>query len=345
MGGKMSEPLSQDEINKLLNAISNCPDENKEETKLITPEIASEHKNPKPHVIHTISIYDFKSPKFLNKNQEAAIISLFKGIADDISLFYTENLKRKCKVQVSSFDQFTYEEFLRSNPILSPLFCAIHENEFFVIETNPSLTEPVLNGTNVILSCHLSEMKKKLLKTAIQEPLIQIMLKHFRVKCSNLSEPQKLWFETNPQFLQPDGITPGSMIGLVTLEIKLELENINDSDDNIHTDMINFCLPMSYIKNVMIANKIIPEKKHLESKYSLCQKSGNAYVSLGDFQLRENTKLYPGLEIPLSTNYFDSVNIIDKKTGKIIGQGDVCLLDNRNYAVRVCKTDETEGEC
>jgi flagellar motor switch protein FliM len=98
----MAEVLSQDEIDKMLNAIAAG---NTEIDEFV----------PSPDT-HKIRIYDFKWPDKFSRQQLRTVFIIHEIFAREIINNLSKRLKAMFYAHVASVDQLAYEEFIRSIP-------------------------------------------------------------------------------------------------------------------------------------------------------------------------------------------------------------------------------------
>ena len=136
----MTEILSQDEIDALLNAISSG-EVNEEEYSAV-----GEQKK--------VKIYDFKRPDKFSKDQIRTLQMMHETFARLATTGLSAQLRALVGVHVASVDQLTYEEFIRSIP--NPTTLA-------VINMDP------LKGS-AILEMDPSEERENLLRSTENSP-------------------------------------------------------------------------------------------------------------------------------------------------------------------------------
>jgi flagellar motor switch/type III secretory pathway protein FliN len=85
---------------------------------------------------------------------------------------------------------------------------------------------------------------------------------------------------------------------------------------------------LSFFQNVLLNNGVISGKES-KTEFSFTCESSNCAVSIGQFLLQPNEKLKTGDLIKLDKTKNEPVDLFDKKTGKVIAKGDVCLIDEK----------------
>ena len=225
----MSEILSQEEIDKLLNAYSSGEldaDEYKEEENV------------------DVKVYDFKRPSKFSKEHLRTLESIFEHYG---RLLYTNlpaYLRKYVQVDVLSAEAVTYSEFSNSlsNPVLLSLvnFEPLPGNIAIELATNLGfcIVDRLLGGEGVAL-----EKKREFseIELAIIERVMSVCVELLREPWKNVANvnPRLERIETNPQFAQI--ISPQEMTAIVTINLK-----IGDVEG-----LMNICLPYATLEDVI----------------------------------------------------------------------------------------------
>ncbi len=226
----MTETLSQDEIDQLLNAIS-------------SGEINSEDVAPQQDP-RKIKIYDFKRPDKFSKEQIRTVSIMHETFARLTTTSLSAQLRSLAQVHVASVDQLTYEEFIRSIP--NPTTLAIINMDPLkgsaILEIDPAITFSVIDrlfggqGEGTKVTRDLTDIE-----ASVMEGIIVRILGNMRDAWTQVIDlrPRLGQIETNPQFAQI--VPPTEMVVLVTLETKVgEVEG-----------MMNFCIPYLTIEPII----------------------------------------------------------------------------------------------
>lgn len=225
----MSEILSQEEIDKLLNAYSSGEldaDEYKEEANV------------------DVKVYDFKRPSKFSKEHLRTLESIFEHYG---RLLYTNlpaYLRKNVQVDVLSAEAVTYSEFSNSlsNPVLLSLvnFSPLPGNIAIELATNLGfcIVDRLLGGEGVPL-----EKKREFseIELTIIERIMNVCVELLRDPWKNVAnvQPRLERIETNPQFAQI--ISPQEMTAIVTINLKVgEVEGL-----------MNICLPYATLEDVI----------------------------------------------------------------------------------------------
>jgi flagellar motor switch protein FliM len=226
----VTEILSQDEIDTLLNAMS---------TGDISTDTIKETKVQKK-----VKIYDFRRPDKFSKDQIRTLQMMHETFARLTTTSLSAQLRTLVSVHVASVDQLTYEEFIRSIP--NPTALAVVNMDPLkgsaVLEIDPSVTFAVIDrlfggrGEPTKLTRELTDIE-----LSVMEGIIVRILGNLRESWSNVIDlrPRLGNIETNPQFAQI--VPPNNMVVLVTLETK-----VGDVEG-----MTNFCIPYITIEPII----------------------------------------------------------------------------------------------
>ncbi|MDR1787649.1 MAG: flagellar motor switch protein FliM [Treponema sp.] len=226
----MTEVLSQDEIDQLLNAI------NQGETEPADFRPAADTRK--------IKIYDFKRPDKFSKEQIRTIQIMHETFARLTTTSLSASLRSIIHVHVASVDQLTYEEFIRSIP--TPTTLAIINMDPLkgnaILEIDPAVSFSIIDrlfggtGEGTKGQHELTDIE-----TSVMEGIIVRILGNMREAWTTVIDlrPRLGQIDTNPQFAQI--VPPNDMVVLVTLETKVgEVEG-----------MMNFCIPYLTIEPII----------------------------------------------------------------------------------------------
>ena len=226
----MTEVLSQDEIDQLLNAMATGDTE---------PEDFKPTQDSRK-----IKIYDFKRPDKFSKEQIRTIAMMHETFARLSTTSLSAQLRSVVHVHVASVDQLTYEEFIRSIP--TPTTLAIINMDPLkgnaILEVDPAITFSIIDrlfggkGEGTKSQHELTDIE-----SSVMEGVIVRVLGNMREAWATVIDlrPRLGQIDTNPQFAQI--VPPTDMVVLVTLETK-----VGDVEG-----MINFCIPYITIEPII----------------------------------------------------------------------------------------------
>lgn len=227
----MTDVLSQDEIDQLLNAI-NTGQSDTDDYKAVSD-------------TRKIKIYDFKRPDKFSKEQIRTVQIMHETFARLTTTSLSAQLRSLVHVHVATVDQLTYEEFIRSIP--TPTTLAVINMDPLkgnaVLEIDPAITfsmiDRLFGGTGSVTGNKSRDLTD--IESSVMEGIIVRILANMREAWTQVIDlrPRLGQIETNPQFAQI--VPPTEMVVLVTLETKVGEEE----------GMINFCIPYLTIEPII----------------------------------------------------------------------------------------------
>jgi len=233
----MPEILSQEEIDALLNNLD------KEELIEEEPEeVVEEILEPKK-----VSLYDFKRPDKVSKEQIRAIKNLHDKFSRNFSSRLSAFLRSIVEVEVVSVDQMTYAEFvlsLSNNVSFNVISLApLDGNGVFSLEPDIgfALVDRLLGGTGEAVNLNRPF-------TDIEQSILLDVVKQAMGEMKAAWEPiMDISFEVVSQESSPNVVqivAPSEIVVLVVFEVKL----------GESSGIINWCLPVIVLEPVL--NKI-----------------------------------------------------------------------------------------
>jgi flagellar motor switch protein FliM len=226
----MNEVLSQAEIDQLLQAISTVDSE----------QGAFKAVND----ARKIKVYDFKRPDKFSKEQIRTVANIHETFARLTTTSLSAQLRSIVHVHVSSVDQLTYEEFIRSIP--TPTTLTVIDMDPLkgnaILEIDPSVTFAMIDrlfggtGQGAKIQRDLTDIEQ-----SVMEGIVVRILANMREAWTQVIDlrPRLGSIETNPQFAQI--VAPNEMVVLVTLETKVGEEE----------GMMNLCIPYITIEPII----------------------------------------------------------------------------------------------
>lgn len=256
----MTEVLSQEEIDALLTAISSgeadkaapapatgAPAEAAAAESDSAGVTATVKAGLRPEKRRRIKIYDFKRPDKFSKDQIRTLQMMHEAFARLTTTALSARLRTLVGVHVSSVDQLTYEEFIKSIP--NPTTLAVIDMSPLkgnaVLEMDPAITFSMIDrlfggkGKPISLSREMTDIER-----GVIERIILRILNDLKEAWANVVDlrPRLSQFEANPQFVQI--VPPNDMAVLITLDTRVgEVEGLT-----------NFCIP--YITLEPIISKL-----------------------------------------------------------------------------------------
>ncbi|HOZ45059.1 MAG TPA: flagellar motor switch protein FliM [Candidatus Hydrogenedentes bacterium] len=157
----MADILSQDEVDLLLSAVSEGDISPEPATGEVDSEVAS----------HILS-YDFRRPERVSKEQLKGLQSLFEALAREVSIVFPPFLRTVVRVDLTSIDQLTYDEFILSvaRPTALTIINMAPLEGNAVLEMSPSMVFPILDrvlggkGTTLAKPRELTEIENRIVQ-------------------------------------------------------------------------------------------------------------------------------------------------------------------------------------
>jgi len=230
MGGDV---LSQAEVENLLSAMDGEPEEATVETS--AGPARSREK---------ITVYDFKRPERVGKEQMRALQTMHEGFGRNFGAALSALLRTIVEVKLTSVDQLTYSEFVFSleNPTCFNLINAKPLEGQLILDINPSILFPIIDR---LLGGSTTSA------APARRPLTEIELRLVtRITDLFLNEMQHAWenvllldlevdrVESNPQLVQI--IPANEVIILVSFELTIGETR----------GMVNLCIPFNSIERI-----------------------------------------------------------------------------------------------
>lgn len=227
----MADVLSQNEVESLLSALDSGPQNQ------ITP--ASKQQRSRG----AISVYDFKRPERVSKEQMRAFQALHDGFSRELGAQLSSMLRSIIEVKLISVDQLTYSEFVFSleNPTCFNLLESSGLDGHMILDINPSIIFPFVD--------RLLGGGREQRPSVPNRPLTEIEIRLVsRITSLALRGLENAWanlckldlkvrqVESNPQLIQI--VPPNEVIVLISFEISMgETRGI-----------MNLCIPYNTIE-------------------------------------------------------------------------------------------------
>lgn len=318
----MSEVLSQNEIDSLLQALSSG--------ELDADEIKETDEKP-------VKEYDFARPAKFSKEHLRTMEIIFEHYGRLLSTNLPVYLRKNIQVSVMNSEAVTYSEFTNSlsNPVLLGVvnFAPLQGNIIIELAANLgyAIVDRMLGGSGIPLEKNREFSEIELL---IIERILTVCINLLQEPWENVVDiqPRLERIETNSQFAQI--ISPSEMIAIITLNIK-----VGDVEG-----LMNICLPYLTLEDVMdklntkywySTMQSKDEKEYGEILEALISKApmpvkavlGTSMISVNDF-----VNLQPGDIIRLDTKVDQELDIY---VGNIRKFTALPGASGKEYAVRV----------
>lgn len=233
----MAEILDQSEVDALLSSIAASPNESDAEPAL---GIAEDGAPPLD-----VSIYDFKRPERVSKDQMRALQSIHESFARNFGASLSAFLRTMVETRVAAAEQLTYSEFIHSlpSPTCFSLLSAPQLSGQICLEISPLIVFPIvdrlLGGTNTDIFIPQRPL------TSIEMRLVNRILERAIVNLSeSWSELVEVKFEvvgneSNPHLVQI--VAPNEVVVVIGFEIKV----------GARAGTMSVCIPFNVIEPVI----------------------------------------------------------------------------------------------
>jgi flagellar motor switch protein FliM len=191
------------------------------------------------------SIYDFKRPERVSKEQQRSLENLHEVFARNLSATWGAYLRQVVEVQLASVEQLTYSEFIMSlaNPTCFNILHADPMEGEIILELNHSLVFPIIDkllGGGIGLTTppdrQLTEIEERIIKRIIDLSLDDLKIVWERIYDVNFMLHET---ESNPQLRQI--VSPNEVVVLLSFEVII----------GEATGMMNLCIPYLVIEPIM----------------------------------------------------------------------------------------------
>ncbi|MBN1130907.1 MAG: flagellar motor switch protein FliM [Chitinispirillaceae bacterium] len=335
----MSDILSQEEVDALLSAVSSGADVD------LTggPAVDEKQGGAFSEDEKTISLYDFRRPDRVSKDQMRTLQNLHESYARQLSTTLTNFLRTFVEIELVSVDQLTYAEFIMSisNPSCIYVFKMEPLDGSAIIEINPTLVffiiDRLFGGQG-----RPSEQNREL--TLIEQSVLH------RIVERGLNDLKEVWehigvfspkiegYETNPQFVQI--APPGETVILVSLEVRMQ----NASG------LMSICFPYLLLESVITnlsgeswmssqSTSTAETRNVLEGELQDIPLTLSTIIGKTNITIRDLLQLQRGDVLVLDKPFDSDLNVqIDGKTKMAARSG----LIGRKKAIKVTKVIEKE---
>ena len=272
----MADILSQEEIDALLEAVD---DDETSPEELFEKEKKLEQR--------TVTLYDFKRPNRVSKEQLRAFRSIHDKMVRTLSAQISSVMRSIVEIQLHSVDQMTYGEFLMSlpSPTSFNVFSVKPLEGSGVLEINPSIAFPMVDrllggkGEAYDSSRDFTDIELNLLDT-----ILRVIMQNLKEAWAPVNElyPVVEAKESSPNVIQI--VAQNEIVVMVVMEIIIG-----------HTSgMMNICYPVLSLepvlpklaaRDIMISETSSKKSRNRELKTLLGGARVNVEAIIGDAQL------------------------------------------------------------
>lgn len=282
------------------------------------------------------TLYDFKRPDRVSKDQIRTLQSLHDGYSRLLSTTLTSLLRTMVDIQLVSVDALTYQEVILS--ISSPSCIYVFQLEPLegsaLMEISPSLVFLMLErlfgglGKSGGFERELTDIER-----SVMNKIMERLLADLKTVWENIGifSPKIENYETNPQFVQ---IAPlGEAVIYISLEVKLKTGS----------GLINLCYPYMLLESVIeklsgetwiMSQKTTTQESRRLMEKELSETQTDVSARIGDIELsvRDFLQLQTGDVLVLDKNALsDLVVLVEGKPKFLAKPGSV----GRNKSVQV----------
>lgn len=319
----MTKILSQEEIDSLLTSVS-AGDE---------ADLPSSSKRRK------ISLYDFKRPNLISKEQMRLLENIHEGLARNFGVFLSAQLRMIVDMNLLAIDQIMYSEFVMS--IVSP--GAIYVGKFsdpssqYVLEISPQLAifivERLFGGKGHLIPSvrPISVIEQRIMDRVVDRISNEISKNWAPIRKfdSNITR-----FESNPEFVQI--VSASEPVIVVSMEAKI----------HNNTSMMNICYPYRWISSILtnpeIQEKVLfgTQEGTSTEKHTLARSLGSTPVNMravlgrGNISIDDFMRLMVGDVVILENRTSSKIPIFAEN--QLMYHAGIGQL-NQNNAVRIHK--------
>ena len=314
----MSKILSQDEIDALLagegvggggaGAVAEMGEEEQKE-KLV-------------------SLYDFKHPNRVSKDQLRTIQTIHESFARGFATHLSTRLRSLVDIDLTSVDQLTYSEFIMSmaDPSAVYIFNIKELEGDAILEISPQLVLYIIDrsfggeGGVIQEAREITIIEQNVMKKIVDNALEQLVRAWQNITPLSLELKD---FETNPQLIQIS--PPGETAIMISFEVKI-------AD---FSSLLNLCFPYFVLEDVMpklsaqhqIAHNQKRRSHHDETivrhKLRKADMTVSAYLGETQLSLREILELAEGDIVRLDNRLDQHLNVSVGDAAKFKGKAGV----------------------
>lgn len=363
--------LSQNEIDELLGKMGDSG----ETEKMSGNRVLSQ---PQIDKIFNVKPCDLGRADVFTSHQKQAISLMFELLARRMITYFSASLRQLCHFHLSSVDELTYEEFIRSVPTPTLISSANFGSEKIAIQIDPCISIEMLYN-NIIqlfyekcdpdsndektaevfsdflhdlrIGAHrgYSENEIVTLEQTVIKPILEMLEKSFKDYEDELNLCPEL-VAKYPHGLKPKGFKIPPVNNINTQNNPQFVQIVSPQERVLlicletkigdEEGFINICLPRTFIENILIESGLLFGNSPQNDSAFQKGSKGSGYVSLGNFTLKYCNQMQKGSVIVLDRLCGEYVTLHDSTSGKIIAKAEVVKVDD-NYGVRL--TEVVEG--
>jgi len=297
----LADILSQAEIDALLEGVSDDIEEEGESSVPGGSNEGSEEVAYSPSQDRQITLYDFKRPNRVSKEQLRAFRSIHDKMARSSSSQISSIMRSIVEIQLHSVDQMTYGEFLMSlpNPTSFNVFSLRPLEGNGILEVNPSIAYPMIDR---ILGGRGEPFENNREFSDIELSLFETILK---VMMDNLREAWKIVAELDP-IIESKESSPNvvQIVAQNEIVVMIVMEIIIGQSSG----MMNICYPVIALESLL--PKLASRDLMLNESGSKKSRNPDLKVIIGGAEV--------GVEAYLGGTHLTLQQIIELKNGDML---------------------------
>lgn len=238
----MADVLSQSEVESLLAALDSGPGGGGGPA---SPMGAAPAPRRHDEYGSDVSVYDFKRPERVSKDQMRAFQALHEGFSRELGAAISGMLRTIVEVKLISVDQLTYSEFVFSleNPTCYILMHSESLDGHFILDLNPSIIFPIVDrmlGGGSDQNPNVPRRPLTDIEIRIVSRITDLVIAGLQKAWHNIADLSLVVTQTesNPQLVQI--VPPNEVVVLISFELTLgEMRGI-----------MNLCIPFNSVEPV-----------------------------------------------------------------------------------------------
>jgi len=191
-----------------------------------------------------VSLYDFKHPNRVSKDQLRTIQTIHEAFARGFATHLSTRLRSLVDIDLTSVDQLTYSEFIMSmaDPSAVYIFNIKELEGDAILEISPQLVLYIIDrsfggeGGVIQEAREITIIEQNVMKKIVENALEQLVRAWQNITPLTLELRD---FETNPQLIQIS--PPGETAIMISFEVKIQ----------DFSSLLNLCFPYFVLEDVM----------------------------------------------------------------------------------------------
>lgn len=304
----MAKPLSQREIDALLDATVEAPEEQ--------PQPAERSDEPAEDIqgLNYIEPYNFKRPRLFSQDQARVLSYVHEAFARDLSVYLSAQLRTIVDINLESVDQVIYSEFVMSSAPPSAIYVVevMDLDHKIVLEIDPRLAiytiEKLFGGPGVFIDekREISQIEQKIMRKVMDEVFDKLESAWEQAIEIDLEVDA---FETNAEFVQIIPAAEPAFVANYTVKIYEETSSINICYPYILLEKMLSTSDMKQWLSSAISEAPPEVRERYERRLQASEVEVRAELGRARVPLPELLRLEEGDVIPLERRVKDPVRV------------------------------------